>query len=86
MRTIKWLVCVPAVLLVAACGRNSRAADEALQKDLALASQAQAYNPQISPTEAGYAPQTAPQYAPRAVQTVARQPVYSAPRSYPRSS
>jgi len=81
MRTISWLVCVPAVALAAACGRGGNSADDALKNDLALASQAQAYNPQFTPNENGYAPQTAPQYAaPRAVQTVARQPVYSAPR------
>jgi hypothetical protein len=65
---------VPVAVLAVACGRSSGpAVDDALKNDLALASQAQAYNPQqfISPTEAGYANQNAP----RALQTVARQPV-----------
>lgn len=81
MRTVSWLVCVPAVVLAAACGRGGNSADDALKNDLALASQAQAYNPQFTPNEAGYAPQTAQKYtSPRAVQTVARQPVSSARR------
>jgi len=79
MRYTKWLSLVPVAVLAVACGGKSNSAlDDALKNDLALASQAQAYNPQqfISPTEAGYANQNAPQ----ALQTVARQPVYrSAP-------
>lgn len=74
MRNRKWMSLVPVAVLAVACGRNSSPAlDDALKNDLALASQAQAYNPQqfISPTEAGYANQNAPQ----ALQTVARQPV-----------
>jgi hypothetical protein len=89
MRTVGWLICAPALVVVAACGRD-KAADDALKNDLALASQAQAYNPQFNPNEAGYAPQNAPQYAPqytpRAVQTVARQPVYRRPTSTARRS
>ena len=89
MRTFGWLICAPALVVVAACGRD-KAADDALKNDLALASQAQAYNPQFNPAEAGYAPQNAPQYAPqytpRAVQTVARQPVYRRPTSTARRS
>ena len=80
MRKISLFVLVPVAMLAAACGRNSTpAVDDALKNDLALASQAQAYNPQqfVSPTEAGYAAQQ--QYAPQAMQAVARQPVYSAP-------
>jgi len=76
MRTMKWVVLVPAAFLAVACGRNSAPAlDDALKSDLALASQAQPYNPQAftSATEAGMAAQ--PQY----LQTAARQPVYSAP-------
>jgi hypothetical protein len=88
MRFNKWLVLVPLVAAAAACGRNSGPAlDDALKSDLALASQAQAYNPQaISPTEAGLAPQT--QAAPQSLQAVARQPVRSAParRTVHRSS
>ncbi len=78
MRKAKWMALVPAVVLAAACGRNSSpAVDDALKQDLALASQAQPYNPQqfVSPTEAGYAAQ---QYAPQS-QTVARAPVAAAP-------
>src|ERR1041385_7700649 len=81
VRAISWLVCVPAVAIAAACGRGGSSADDALKNDLALASQAQAYNPQFTPNENGYAPQNAPQYAaPRAIQTVPRQPVDTAPR------
>ena len=81
MRKFNWMLLVPAAMLAAACGRNSTpAVDDALKNDLALASQAQAYNPQqfVSPTEAGYAAQQNG-YGPQAMQTVARQPVYSAP-------
>jgi hypothetical protein len=78
MRGSKMMVLVPMAILAAACGRNSSsAADDALKNDLALASQAQAYNPQqvISPTEANLAqPQNA-----KNLQAVARQPVYRAP-------
>lgn len=89
MRATKMMFLVPMAILAAACGRSSSpAVDDALKNDLALASQAQPYNPQqfISPTEAGYAAQ--PQYAPRSLQTATRQPVYSAParRTVRRSS
>jgi hypothetical protein len=72
MRKIKWMVLVPMAVLAAACGRsNSPAVDDALKTDLALASQAQPYNPQqvISPTEAGVAAQQ--QFAPRTLGTAA---------------
>ncbi len=89
MRAFTWLVCAPALVAAAACGRGN-AADDALKNDLALASQAQAYNPNFNPNESGYAPQNAQQYAspntPRAVQTVARQPVYRRPTSTARRS
>ena len=81
MRKFNLMLLVPAAMIAAACGRNSApAVDDALKNDLALASQAQAYNPQqfVSPTEAGYAAQPYG-YAPQAVQAVARQPVYTAP-------
>ena len=81
MRKFNLMLLVPAAVIAAACGRNSTpAVDDALKNDLALASQAQAYNPQqfVSPTEAGYAAQPYG-YAPQAMQTVARQPVYTAP-------
>src|SRR6476646_11017092 len=77
MRKLNSLVLVSMAALAAACGKSPKV-DDALKNDLALASQAQAYNPQqfVSPTEAGYANQNAPQ----TLQTVARQPVYrSAP-------
>ena len=76
MRGMKWAVLVPAAILAVACGRNSTPAlDDALKSDLALASQAQPYNPQqfMSPTEAGLAAQ------PQNFQAAARQPVSSAP-------
>ena len=78
MRYTKWLSLVPVAVLAIACGGKAPAVDDALKNDLALASQAQAFNPQqfVSPTEAGYANQNAPQ----SLQTAARQPVYrSAP-------
>ena len=81
MRTFNLMLLVPAAMIAAACGRNSTpAVDDALKNDLALASQAQAYNPQqfVSPTEAGYAAQPYG-YQPQAMQAVARQPVYTAP-------
>ena len=84
MRTVAWVVSVPVLVLAAACGRGGNSADDALKNDLALASQAQAFNPNFNPNEAGYSPQNGQQYSqqnsPRAIQTVARQPVYSSPR------
>src|SRR4051812_42073329 len=79
MRRSKMMVLVPVAMLAAACGRNSSSsADDALKNDLALASQAQPYNPQqfVSPAEATLAQ---PQNAPQNLQAVARQPVYRAP-------
>lgn len=76
MRTMRWAVLIPAAALAVACGRNSTPAlDDALKSDLALASQAQPYNPQqfMSATEAGLAAQ------PQNLRAAARQPVYSAP-------
>ena len=57
MMNIRKLILVPAAMLAAACGRDSAKTDDALRNDLALASQAQPYNPQqfTSPTEMGYA-------------------------------
>ena len=56
MMNIRKLLLVPAAMLAAACGRDSKT-DDALKNDLALASQAQAFNPQqtVSPAEQGYA-------------------------------
>lgn len=84
IRGLKWLALAPMAVFVVACSRDSKPAlDDALKNDLALASQAQAYNPQqvISPTEGGYSLAPQPQYAPRTVQTVARQPVSTARRT-----
>ena len=53
MRSAMLMVFAPAAIMAAACGRNSSPkVDDALKNDLALASQAQPYNPQqfISPT------------------------------------
>jgi hypothetical protein len=57
MNNIKSLLLVSAAMLAAACGRDSSKTDDALKNDLALASQAQPYNPQAftSPSEMGYA-------------------------------
>src|SRR5438876_8241834 len=56
MKNIRTLLLVPAVVLAAACGRDSAKTDDALKNDLALASQAQPYNAQqfTSPSEMGY--------------------------------
>lgn len=95
------LLAAALVLMVGlgACGRSNRgAADDALKNDLALASQAQAYQPQqfMSPTEQGmnayaspygYPAANAPYGYPQQVQTVARSPYsYPAPAPARRSS
>jgi hypothetical protein len=95
-----WLLLSASAMVVGlgACGRSSRsAADDALKNDLALASQAQAYQPQqfMSPTEQGmnpYAPNpygyptaNAPYGYPQQIQTVARSP-YPATTTARRSS
>lgn len=56
MKNIRMLLLVPAAVLAAACGRETKT-DDALKNDLALASQAQGFNPQqvTSPAEMGYA-------------------------------
>lgn len=83
------------VIAISGCGRSSPSTqDDALKNDLALASQAQAYQPQqfMSPTEQGYGASpygnpyaypnpNAPYGYPQQIQTVARAP-YPAP-SYP---
>jgi len=73
---------VPVAALAVACGRGGPAVDDALKNDLALASQAQAYNPQqfLGPNEMGPGGQPQ-QLAPRTIQTVARQPVATARRT-----
>lgn len=57
MKKTRMLLLVPAAMLAAACGRDGNSADDALSRDLQLASQAQPYMPQqfTSPTEMGYA-------------------------------
>ena len=90
MRRLSWLMLVPMAMIAMACDRGSKPAiDDALKNDLALASQAQAYNPQqfLGPNEAGYgAQQQQQQYAPRTIQTVARRPVSTARRTTARRS
>src|SRR5436305_11992662 len=66
-----------------ACGRGSRsAADDALKNDLALASQAQAYQPQqfISPAEQGMNPYANPYGYPAANAPYAYQQPYGYPQ------
>lgn len=86
MRTVNVLAVVALAALSAACGRDRPQLDDALKNDLALAAQAQAYNPQaiVSPTEAGYGAE--PQYAPRVIQTSATRPVTARPVSTARRS
>jgi uncharacterized protein YcfJ len=79
MRKVLLAVAAPLAILAIACGKNDvKPLDDALKNDLALASQAQPYNPQqfVSPAEQGYAPVG---YAPQTVQAVARQPVVAQP-------
>jgi hypothetical protein len=79
MRKVMLALAAPLAILAMACSKNDeKALDSALKNDLALASQAQPYNPQqfVSPTEQGYAPQG---YAPQNSQAVARRPVAAAP-------
>ena len=78
MKNFRMLLLVPAALLAAACGRDKSSADDALSKDLQLASQAQGYMPQqvMSPSEMGY------QYNPYTGQF---QPVPQTPYQYPQA-
>ena len=92
--SVKMLV-VPALVLAAACGRDEKPIDQALQNDLSLASSMQGYQPQqfVSPQEMGYGgygyaqPQPYAQqpygYYPQAPQPVAQR-IYRAPA--PRAS
>jgi hypothetical protein len=78
MRKIWLVLAAPLAIVATACGKqDSKGLDAALKNDLALASQAQPYNPQqiVSPTEQGLA---APGYA-QNLQAVARQPVVAQP-------
>lgn len=86
MRRMSWLVCVPLAVIAAACGRSGPSnADDALKTDLALAAQAQPYaaQPNISPTEAGFATQQA---QPQSIQAVERAPVVHRSSTARRSS
>lgn len=78
MKKIRMLLLVPAAVLAAACGRDGSSADDALSRDLQLASQAQPYMPQqfTSPSEMGYA------YNPYTGQF---QPVPQVPYQYPQA-
>ena len=78
MKNIKMLLLVPAAVLAAACGRDNSSSDDALSKDLQLASQAQPYMPQqvMNPSEMGYA------YNPYTGQF---QPVPQTPYQYPQA-
>lgn len=93
MRSIvKWML-VPAVVALAACGHgDDQKLDDGLQNDLGLASQVQPYQPQqfVSPQEMQYGQYPQPM-SPQQYQAAARggyyspAPVYSAPRSAPRT-
>ena len=98
MRNIVRILVVPAALLVGACGREDDSRlDDALSKDLALASQVQPYQPQqfVSPMEMGYGPYGQPMqyqtmqqpgtYYPQR-QPVYQQPVYTQPAPVRRTS
>lgn len=93
-----WLLVPMAGFLIGACGRgdNSRV-DDALKNDLALASQAQAYQPQqfLSPMEQygnpyanpyAYPNPNMPYGYPQQIQTVARSPYPAAPARTARTS
>ena len=98
MRNIGMTLSVAGLALLGACSRgNDSRPDDALKNDLALAAQAQPYQPQqfVSPYEQQYGPNgalqynavaRAPQYAPAPVYSPA--PVYRAParRTASRSS
>ena len=85
MRNPTKLLLIPAIILAAACSRNDDAKlDDALNKDLALASQVQPYQAQqyMSPMEQGYGPNGQPvlyQAAQRPGGYYQPQPVYQAP-------
>jgi hypothetical protein len=94
MRNSVRMLVVPALVLAAACGRDEKPIDQALQNDLSLASSMAGYQPQqfVSPMEMGYGgygqqPYAQPQpngyYYPQAPQPVAQR-IYRAPA--PRAS
>ena len=93
MRSIVKYIAIPAVVLAAACqSKEDPKLDDALSKDLALASQVQPYQPQqfVSPQEMGYNGYGYGQ--PQQYQVAQRggyyqtAPVYSAPAPVRRSS
>jgi len=93
MRSLVKYIAIPAVVLAAACqSKDDSKLDDALSKDLALASQVQPYQPQqfVSPQEMGY---NGYGYAqPQQYQVAQRggyyqtAPVYSAPAPVRRTS
>lgn len=95
MRNYAKLLLVPAIVVAAACSKGNDEAklDDALSKDLALASQVQPYQQQfVSPMEMGYGPQPyygQPQQYPVAQRQggyYQQQPVYQAPAPVRRTS
>ena len=91
MRSIVKYIAIPAVVLAAACqGKDDSKLDDALSKDLALASQVQPYQPQqfVSPQEMGYNGYGQPQQYQVAQRGGYYQtaPVYSAPAPVRRTS
>ena len=91
MRSIVKFIAVPAVVLAAACqSKDDSKLDDALSKDLALASQVQPYQPQqfVSPQEMGYNGYGQPQQYQVAQRGGYYQtaPVYSAPAPVRRTS
>ena len=91
MRSIVKYIAIPAVVLAAACqSKDDSKLDDALSKDLALASQVQPYQPQqfVSPQEMGYNGYGQPQQYQVAQRGGYYQtaPVYSAPAPVRRTS
>ena len=91
MRSIVKYIAIPAVVLAAACqSKDDPKLDDALSKDLALASQVQPYQPQqfVSPQEMGYNGYGQPQQYQVAQRGGYYQtaPVYSAPAPVRRTS
>ena len=91
MRSIVKYIAIPAVVLAAACqSKDDSKLDDALSKDLALASQVQPYQPQqfVSPQEMGYNGYGQPQQYHVAQRGGYYQtaPVYSAPAPVRRTS
>lgn len=87
MRNSVRMLVVPALVFAAACGRNEKPIDQALQNDLSLAGSMHPQQQFVSPTELGYAPngygygyaQQPNGYYPAAPQPVAQRRIYRAP-------